>query len=116
MPRNRITRPQNMGQNRNASMRNNARVQQNRGTFQGGLGRNQGLAPQGTGQPPVQNGQQCPPGQEPARDPNTGVQICKPAQANIAGNVPVVNSQRAVSPGPGGSAGGNKPPRPRRGY
>ena len=109
----RITRPQNMGQNRNTQMRNNAAVQQNRGTFQGGLGRSQGLAPQGTGQPPAQNRQQCPPGQEPARDPNTGAQICKPAQANIAGTVPVVNSQRAVNPGPGGNAGGNKPPRPR---
>ena len=97
----RTTRPQNVGANRNRSMRNNARVQQNRGTFQGGLSRNQGVAPQGTGQPPVQNGQQCPPGQEPARDPNTGVQICKPAQANIVGTVPVNNADRAIAPKPG---------------
>jgi len=105
MPRNRITRPQNMGQNRNIQMRNNARVQQNRGTFQGGLARNQGVAPQGPGQvpgqPPSQGMQQCPPGQEPGRDPNTGAQICKPAQANIAGNVPVNNADRAIAPKPG---------------
>jgi len=94
-------RPQNIGANRNTAMRNNARAQQNRGTFQGGLSRNQGIAPQGAGQTPAQNRQQCPPGQEPARDPNTGVQTCRPAQANIAGNVPVINSQRAIAPNPG---------------
>ena len=98
MARNRITRPQNMGQNRNTQMRNNARRS---GTFQGGLSRNQGVAPQGPGQPPSQGMQQCPPGQEPARDPNTGAQICKPAQANIAGNVPVNNANRAIAPKPG---------------
>ena len=90
-----------MGQNRNTAMRNNARAQQNRGTFQGGLSRNQGIAPQDAGQPPAQNRQQCPPGQEPARDPNTGAQTCKPAQANIAGNVPVNNANRAIAPKPG---------------
>ena len=111
MPRNRITRPQNNGQNRNTAMRNNARAQQNRGTFQGGLARNQGVAPQGSGQPPIQNRQQCPPGQEPGRD-EMGNQTCRPAQANIAGNVPVVNSQRAINPGPKG----NTLPRPKRGY
>ena len=94
-------RPQNMGQNRNTAMRNNARAQQNRGTFQGGLSRSQGAAPQNVGQPPAQNRQQCPPGQEPSRDPNTGAQICKPAQPNISGNVPVNNANRAIAPKPG---------------
>ena len=103
-------RPQNMGQNRNTAMRNNARAQQNRGTFQGGLSRNQGIAPQGVGQPPVQGGQQCPAGQEPGIDPNTGAQICKPAQPNISGNVPVQNAERAINPG-----GGTRKP-PRQGY
>jgi len=94
----RTTRPQNMGQNRNTQMRNNARRP---GTFQGGLSRNQGIAPQGPMPSPSQGMQQCPPGQEPGRDPNTGAQICKPAQANIAGNVPVNNANRAIAPKPG---------------
>ena len=98
MPKRRITRPQNMGQNRNTQMRNNARRP---GTFQGGLSVNKGVAPQNPGQPPSQGMQQCPPGQEPGRDPNTGAQICKPAQANIAGNVPVNNANRAIAPKPG---------------
>ena len=45
--------------------------------------------------------QQCPPGQEPGRDPNTGAQICKPAQPNVSGNVPVNNANRAIAPKPG---------------
>ena len=94
----RTTRPQNMGQNRNTQMRNNARRP---GTFQGGLSRNPGIAPQGPMPSPSQGMQQCPPGQEPGRDPNTGAQICKPAQANIAGNVPVNNANRAIAPKPG---------------
>jgi len=101
MPRNRITRPQNMGQNRNTKMRNNARAQQNRGTFQGGLSRNQGIAPQGPGQPPSQGMQQCPPGQEPGVNPDTGAPICKPAQPNVSGDVPVKNANRAIAPKPG---------------
>ena len=103
MPRPRRTtqRPQNIGANRNRSMRNNARVQQNRGTFQGGIGQGTNVAPQVPGQPPSQGMQQCPPGQEPGIDPNTGAQICKPAQANIAGNVPVNNADRAIAPKPG---------------
>ena len=109
MPRpRRTTRPQNVGANRNRSMRNNSRVQQNRGTFQGGLSRNQGIAPQAPGQrpgqPPAQGGQppmSCPPGLEPGGNPDTGAQICKPAQANIAGNVPVNNANRAIAPKPG---------------
>ena len=112
----RTTRPQNIGANRNRSMRNNSRAQQNRGTFQGGLSRSQGISPQGPGQgpgqPPSQGMQQCPPGQEPGRDPNTGAQICKPAQPSISGEVPVVNANRAINPGPGG----NVPPKPKRGY
>ena len=106
MPRNRITRPQNMGANRNRAMRNNARAQQNRGTFQGGLSRNQGIAPQEIGQPPSQGMQQCPPGQQPGKDPNTGAQTCVPQKPNISSNVPVNNAQRAIAP----SAG--KPPKP----
>tara|TARA_R100000501_G_C2552359_1_gene66448 strand:+ start:85 stop:444 length:360 start_codon:yes stop_codon:yes gene_type:complete len=109
-------RPQNMGQNRNTAMRNNARAQQNRGTFQGGLSRSQGAAPQNVGQPPAQNRQQCPPGQEPARDPNTGAQTCRPAQANIAGNVPVNDANNVLNPGPASGPGRNIPPRPKRGY
>jgi hypothetical protein len=103
MARNRITRPQNNGANRNRSMRNNSRVQQNRGTFQGGLSRNQGVAPQGPGQGPGQGGQPpmtCPPGLEPGVD-DAGQKTCKPAQANIAGNVPVNNANRAIAPKPG---------------
>ena len=97
MARNRITRPQNMGQNRNAQMRNNARRP---GTFQGGLTRNQGVSPQGPMPSPAQGMQQCPPGQEPGIDA-MGNKTCKPAQANIAGNVPVVNGQRATNPAQG---------------
>jgi len=100
-PRRTTRRPQNMGQNRNTRMRNNARFQQNRGTFQGGVGQGTNVGPQRPGQPPSQGMQQCPPGQEPGRDPNTGAQICKPAQANIAGNVPVNNADRAIAPKPG---------------
>ena len=41
MPRDRRTRPQNMGQNRNVAMRNNARQMPfQQGNFQGGVGRN----------------------------------------------------------------------------
>ena len=47
----RITRPQNIGQNRNVQMRNNARRQGANMPFQGGLS-----------QKPAQN---CPAGQEP---------------------------------------------------
>jgi len=94
----RTKKPQNMGQNRNTQMRNNARRP---GTFQGGLSTNPGIAPQGPMPSPSQGMQQCPPGQEPGRDPNTGAQICKPAQANIAGNVPVNNADRAIAPKPG---------------
>ena len=112
MPRNRITRPQNIGATDSRRMRNNSRVQQNRGTFQGGLTRNQGAAPQGPGQPPSQGMKQCPPGQQPGRPDAMGNPTCEPAPPNISGNVPVVNSQRAIAPGPKG----NVPPRPKRGY
>ena len=99
MARPRRTRPQNMGQNRNTQMRNNARRP---GTFQGGIGQGTNVGPQRPGQPPSQGMQQCPPGQEPGRDPNTGAQICKPAQPNISGTVPVNNAKRAINPGPSG--------------
>ena len=107
MPR-RTTRPQNLGANRNRSMRNNARAQQNRGTFQGGLSRNQGMAPQGPGQAPSQGMQQCPPGQEPGVNSDTGAPICKPAQPNISGDVPVKNAERAIKPTPGQPLPGKK--------
>ena len=94
----RTARPQNMGQNRNTQMRNNARRP---GTFQGGLSANQGIAPQGPMPSPSQGMQQCPPGQEPGIDQATGAKICKPVQANIAGNVPVNNANRAIAPKPG---------------
>ena len=94
----RTTRLQNMGQNRNTQMRNNARRP---GTFQGGIGQGTNVGPQRPGQPPSQGMQQCPPGQEPGMDPNTGAKICKPAQPNISGNVPVNNANRAIKPNPG---------------
>ena len=100
-------RPQNMGQNRNTAMRNNARAQQNRGTFQGGLGRNQGIAPQGRMPSPAQGMQQCPAGQKPGPMPD-GKMGCVPDGPNISGQVPVNNAQRAINPGPGT----NKPPKP----
>ena len=106
---NRTRRPQNLGANRNRAMRNNARRP---GTFQGQLGLNQGAAPQGVGQPPVQGGQSCPPGQQPGRDPVSGAQTCVPARANIAGNVPINNGDRAIASGPKG----NMPPKGPRGY
>ena len=112
MARRRTTRniqqnPRNMGLNRAASMRGNARNLGQNQPFQGGLSASQGVAPQG----PTQGGQQCPAGQELGPDPNMpGVQTCRPARPNISGNVPVVNSQRAIAPGPGG----NVPPSPKR--
>ena len=92
MPKRRITRPQNMGQNRNTQMRNNARRP---GTFQGGIGQGTNLGPQRPMPSPA-----CPPGQEPGIDA-MGNKTCKPAQANISGTVPVVNGQRATNPTPG---------------
>ena len=99
--------PRNMGNNRVASMRGNARNLGQNQPFQGGIGQGSGIgqgagvAPQVPGQAPAQGGQQCPAGQEPGRDPNTGAQICKPAQPNISGNVPVNNANRAIAPKPG---------------
>ena len=78
-----------MGQNRNTQMRNNARRP---GTFQGGIGQGTNLGPQRPIPSPT-----CPPGQEPGIDA-MGNKTCKPAQANIASNVPVVNGQRATNP------------------
>ena len=92
-PRRNTKKPMNLGNNRNANMRANGR---NIGSFRGGLTPNQ--ATPGT---PPQSAQQCPPGQEPGVDPNTGAQICKPAQPNISGNVPVNNANRAIAPKPG---------------
>ena len=106
MPKRRITRnpqqnPRNAGLNRAASMRGNNRNLGQNQPFQGGVGQGAGIAPQGAGQPPTQNRQQCPPGQEPGVNPDTGAPICKPAQPNIAGNVPVNNADRAIAPKPG---------------
>ena len=110
MARRRRTRPQqnprNMGLNRAASMRGNARNLGQNQPFQGGLSASQGVAPQG----PAQGGQQCPAGQELGPDPNMpGVQTCRPARPNISSNVPVNNAQRAIAPGPAPGAG--KPPK-----
>ena len=108
MPRPRRTqRPQNMGQNRNTQMRNNARQMPfQQGNFQGGVGRNLGVAPQQPGQTPAQNRQQCPPGQMPGKDPNTGAQTCVPATSPQGfGQGP----QRTGAGIPG--ADRNKPPR-----
>ena len=80
--------------------------------FQGGISQGSVMAPQAPGQgpgqrpgqPPAKGGQPpmpCPPGLEPGVNPDTGAQICKPAQANIAGNVPVNNADRAMTPKPG---------------
>ena len=105
MPRpRRTTRPQNMGQNRATSMRNNARRP---GTFQGGMRQGTSATPQRPMKGPSQGMKQCPPGQEPNVDPNTGAKTCRPMRANISGNVPVKNAQRAIKPG-GGKAPGNQ--------
>ena len=104
----------NVSPQRTANMRRNSRNLGQNQPFQGGLGRGQNIAPRGRGpgQPPLQNRPQCPAGQRPGRDPNTGAQTCVPERANIAGNVPVINGQRAVDPGPGR----NVPPKSNRGY
>ena len=68
-PRRSVNRPQNLGQNRNVQMRNNARRP---GTF--------GAGPQGP-----QQQQQCPTGQRPVRDPRTGRMTCGPARAGGGG-------------------------------
>ena len=67
MPRNRITRPQNRGQNRNVQMRNNARRSN---PFQGGLAKQ-----------PAGGAGQCPAGQQPTKDPRTGKMTCAPVAA-----------------------------------
>ena len=83
---------------------NNRNLGQNQ-PFQGGIGQGAArVAPQGTGRPPMQGGQQCPAGQEPGPMPD-GRMGCVPERANIAGNVPVVNSQRAINPGNKGPKG-----------
>tara|TARA_B100000029_G_C17234524_1_gene836625 strand:- start:18 stop:407 length:390 start_codon:yes stop_codon:yes gene_type:complete len=107
--------PRNMGNNRAASMRGNARRQGAnqpfQGGFQGGLNINKGVsAQQPQARPQPQNGQSCPPGQSMRPDPNNpGQQTCQPAQPNLGtpemGNVPVKNVQRAVNP-----RGGNPMP------
>ena len=92
-----VNRPQNMGQNRNAQMRNNTKAVRpmpfQQGNFQGGIGMNPGASPQQPGQPPAQNRQQCPQGQMPGRNPATGAPTC----------VPVTGQQ---GPGPGLQGGG----------
>jgi hypothetical protein len=106
MPRPRRTRPQNMGQNRNTQMRNNAR----RGgpsfspnqRFQGGVG--QGSGGPGVQPQPQQNNMQCPAGQQPGRGPN-GRPTCVPSnQAGMPGASPV------RTPGAGTPTRGPKKP------
>ena len=110
MARPRRNRPQNMGQNRNTQMRNNAR----RGgpsfspnqSFQGGVGQ----GPGGPGGQPQQNNMQCPAGQQPGRGPD-GRPTCVPArQTGMPG----------ASPARAGGAGtprlGNNPKNRRQGY
>ena len=71
MPRQRKTRPQNIGQNRNVQMRNNARRPNPFGqqTFNGGLSQ-QGKAGRG---PTDMN---CPTGQKPVKGPD-GKMTCQ---------------------------------------
>ena len=103
--------PPNQGPNRIAQMRNT--TERNRPGrafgpqgFQGGLGSNAGVGPQQLGQPPVQNSQQCPPGQMPGKDPNTGAQTCVPATR------PQGFGQRPPRTGAGiPGANRNKPPK-----
>jgi len=66
MTRRRITRPQNLGQNRNVQMRNNARRP---GTFQSGVSLNKQATPQS-----------CPTGQQPKMV--NGKMTCVPAIEN----------------------------------
>ena len=90
----RRTRPQNMGANRNRSMRNNARRGGANMPFQEGLRAGQGPQ-QGPGQSPrgpQQNQGRCPVGQKPVRGPG-GRMTCAP---DVGGG------QR---PGPGPGAG-----------
>ena len=104
MPRNRVTRPQNMGQNRNTQMRNNARrggpsFSPNQG-FQGGLGRG-GVGPQGQPQQqPQQNNIQCPVGQQPGRGPD-GRPTCVPARQAGAPGASPIGTPGAGIPRPG---------------
>ena len=73
----RRSRPQNLGQNRNVQMRNNARGS--------GVPFSQGpRAPRSQAQ---EQPQQCPTGQQPMRDPRTGRMTCGPARS-AGGNVP----------------------------
>ena len=81
-------RPQNLGQNRNVQMRNNAR--------RPGVPFGQGpRAPQ----PQPQQQQQCPAGQQPMRDPRSGRMTCGPARGAGGvgaprGNRPAGNNRR----------------------
>ena len=77
--------PRNLGNNRAANVRGNARPQ---GAFRGGLGLNRGVAPsRPMGQSPRNRGPQapgapgpgqmaCPAGQRSVKDPNTGEIRC----------------------------------------
>ena len=93
----RTTRPQNIGANRNRSMRNNARGGGANMPFQGGLAPNQG--PQRRpGQGPQQNQVRCPVGQKPGMGPD-GRMTCVPDTGQG------VRGPGAGIPGPNG----NKP-------
>ena len=85
----RVTRPQNMGANRNVAMRNNTRAGRpmpfQQGAFQGGL--RQG--PVGSQAQPQaqQNNMQCPVGQRPGRGLD-GRPTCVPDNQAVAGQGP----------------------------
>ena len=72
----RRSRPQNLGQNRNVQMRNNAR--------RAGVSFSQG--------PRALQSQQCPAGQQPIRDPRTGRMTCGPARS-AGGSAPTPKSR-----------------------
>ena len=109
-----VQRPQNMGQNRNVQMNNNARLQQNRG-FQGGLSQG-GLAinepPPGIQKPgdvPVrgrENDMKCPVGQKPGRGPN-GKMTCVPDTQGAQGRPAPAPGGGGRGPGGRGPGGGN---------
>ena len=107
MPRQRRTRPQNLGANRTRSMRNNAR----RGgpsfspnpSFQGGIGQGPSAAPgvQTPGQQrpgPRQGAVQCPTGQAPGRTPD-GRMGCVPVRQGGAPGARPVGGQGAGGAG-----------------
>ena len=107
MPRQRITRPQNKGQNRKVQMRNNTRNTRPMAfgqQVQGGLVQNPGMAQKPGLQPTQPQGQlQCPTGQIAKPGPD-GRPTCMPT------------NQGPRRPGGAGIPTGNVPPKNRPGY